>query len=35
MKKISKEFEEVMFTKTEGRMIEQLTVSCASWLLVL
>jgi len=31
MKKISKEFEEVMFTKTEGRMIEQLTV-CFIWL---
>lgn len=27
MKKINKEFEELMFTKTEGRMIEQLTVS--------
>ncbi len=26
MKKINKEFEELMFTKTEGRMIEQLTV---------
>lgn len=26
MKKINKEFQEVMFTKTEGRMIEQLTV---------
>ena len=28
MKKISKEFEEVMFTKTEGKLIEQLTVCC-------
>lgn len=27
MKKMNKEFEELMFTKTEGRMIEQLTVS--------
>ena len=26
MKKMNKEFEELMFTKTEGRMIEQLTV---------
>lgn len=26
MKKINKEFEDIMFTKTEGRMIEQLTV---------
>ena len=27
LKKINKEFEELMLTKTEGRMIEQLTVS--------
>ena len=27
MKKINKEFAEVMMTKPEGRMIEQLTVS--------
>ena len=27
MKKVSKEFAELMFTRTEGRMIEQLTVS--------
>lgn len=27
MKKMNKEFEELMFTKTEGRMIDQLTVS--------
>lgn len=26
MKKIKKEFEEILFTKTEGRMLEQLTV---------
>jgi hypothetical protein len=27
MKKMNKEFEELMFTKTEGKMLEQLTVS--------
>ena len=30
MKKVEKEFQELLFTKTEGRMLEQLTVSsCA------
>ena len=29
LKKINKEFEELMLTKTEGRMIEQLTVCSA------
>jgi hypothetical protein len=27
MKKVEKEFQEFLFTKTEGRMLEQLTVS--------
>ena len=27
MKKVQKEFQELLFTKTEGRMLEQLTVS--------
>ena len=27
MKKVEKEFQELLFTKTEGRMLEQLTVS--------
>ena len=30
MKKINKEFAELMLTKTEGRMIEQLTVSLSA-----
>ena len=31
MKKIKKEFEDLMLTKTEGKMIEQLMV-CQSWM---
>ena len=27
MKKVEKEFQELLFTKTEGRILEQLTVS--------
>lgn len=30
MKKVNKEFEELMFTRTEGRIIEQLTVKYIS-----
>lgn len=30
MKKINKEFSDLMLTKTEGRMISQLTVSASS-----
>jgi len=30
MRKINKEFAELMMTKTEGRMIEQLTVSLSA-----
>ena len=34
MKKMEKEFQELLLTKTEGRMLEQLTVSCLGTIVI-